>query len=243
MRKSTCQTCDTVFEYETSAGRTRKYCCPACYYVARKGFGRKDLTGQRFGLLTVIQYAGASSTRTSLWVARCECGNEKTVRRASLIDGLTKSCGCLHAPHGETRNHATSPEWNSWSAMRARCENQSDPAWKDYGGRGVRVCERWQTFEVFLADMGRRPTSSHSIDRFPDKNGNYEPSNCRWATKKEQARNTRQNRILEYNGEALCMAEWAERLGVRPQRIHARLKRGWSVARALTEPVTIQRTD
>lgn len=119
-----------------------------------------------------------------------------------------------------------SPEYKSWQGMLRRCASPSDPRWKDYGGRGIAVCQRWQSsFEAFLADMGRRPSLRHSIERI-DNQGPYSADNCRWATKREQARNRRTNRLVEIEGEELCLAELAERHGLKIGTLHRRLKMG-----------------
>jgi len=117
--------------------------------------------------------------------------------------------------------------------MLRRCHNPHCDNYANYGGRGITVCERWLTLEQFLEDMGTRPSSEHSIER-RDNDGNYEPSNCYWATPKEQARNRRNNRMLTYNGRTLCVAEWAEELGIVPNRIHNRLQLGWSDEKIIT---------
>lgn len=187
-----------------------------------------DMTGQRFGRVTVL-HRGTRAHLTNaqgqvVWVVRCDCdpNGERTwaVAGANLRCGLVQSCGCLHREkasqasrvHGETRTS----EHGVWQAMITRCENPNVQGFENYGGRGIRVCDRWRNdFAAFLADMGRRPSPTHSIDRI-DVNGNYEPSNCRWATKKEQARNKRNNRLITINGETRCVAEWAERLGCKP---------------------------
>lgn len=119
--------------------------------------------------------------------------------------------------------------------MRARCENPEARRYCDYGGRGITVCERWADFENFLADMGRKPSLGHSIDRI-DNDGPYSPENCRWATKTEQMRNRNSNRYLTHGGETLLMIEWAERLGCPSSVIHKRITRGWSVEKAVTTP-------
>lgn len=129
-------------------------------------------------------------------------------------------------------------EYGTYLQMIDRCYNPNHKSWRNYGGRGIKVCRRWLTsFKNFFDDMGTRPTSKHSLDRFPDQNGNYSPDNCRWATSKEQARNTRTNTILTLNGESHCLAEWAEITGIRIGCILERISKGWSIERVLnTDP-------
>lgn len=155
------------------------------------------MLGQVFGRLTVFSeaYRGTGSR----WFCRCECGNIKVVRATCLRFGSTRSCGCLqreltrlrHTKHGASAGGKMIPEWNSWKGAKHRC---NDPKSKDrpaYGGRGIKMCEQWEhSFTTFLADMGRKPSPSHSLDRI-NVNGNYEPGNCRWATPKEQSLNRR----------------------------------------------------
>jgi len=162
----------------------------------------KDLTGQKFGRLSVIERSGSTkSGGNATWSCICDCGRTTTVESNTLRRGDTVSCGCwrkeilLHTKHGESAcGTGTRPttEYTCWVNMRLRCFNPNDQHWADYGGRGITVCERWRdSFENFLVDMGRKPTSAHSIDRWPNNDGNYELSNCRWATQKEQASNRR----------------------------------------------------
>lgn len=200
---------------------------------------RLDLSGQRFGRLSVIAYGGKNG-RANTWICRCACGSYLDVVVASLRAGNTQSCGCLHRDgmsarfykHGERRPGTS--EYESWQGMIKRCENPNTEKYRLYGARGVRVCARWRrSFTNFLADMGRRPSKRHSLDRFPDNNGDYRPGNCRWATARQQAQNTRRNRMLAFRGERLCMAAWARRYRMSSRLIYERLQRGWSVAEAL----------
>jgi hypothetical protein len=132
------------------------------------------------------------------------------------------------------------PEYAIWYFMVLRCTDERAPNWPDYGARGIIVCERWRdSFAAFIADMGGRPSSKHSLDR-KDNDGNYEPQNCRWATKLEQARNQRRNRRLTWKGETFCLTEWAEKTGVPSQTIWIRIQHGWSVDEALSTPVQKQ---
>jgi hypothetical protein len=135
--------------------------------------------------------------------------------------------------HGMERT----PEYKSWQHMLDRCHNSANKRFADYGGRGIIVCERWRhSFINFYKDMGPKPSRGHSIDRV-DNDGPYSPNNCRWATNDGQARNTRRNRWLTYQGETLCAADWARRMKMPHPTLHARLKAGWSVERALTQPL------
>lgn len=157
-----------------------------------------DLTGQRFHMLVASVRDGMASPVR--WVCRCDCGNEVSVRAKDLRSGTTKSCGCYRQSRMQTlglkHGHAASrsPTYASWQAMRERCENSHNAAYNKYGGRGIKVCERWLTFENFLADMGERPKGT-SIDRFPNRDGDYEPGNCRWATATEQSRNRHSSKL------------------------------------------------
>jgi hypothetical protein len=169
---------------------TSKSC--GCLQKQRTAKARKiKLAGQTFGRWTVVAEAGRNKQGHVLWLCKCECGTEKSVSGLYLRGG-GKSCGCLQTKHGESGLQRT-PEYSAWVGMKTRCTNPKCEFWKDYGERGIRVCKRWlNSFENFLADVGRRTSPLHSLDRFPDNNGDYEPSNVRWATGSEQQHNRRQ---------------------------------------------------
>lgn len=160
-----------------------------------------DMTGKVIGRLTVIERAGADKNGQAKWLCSCECGNQSVVLGGNLRKGNTFSCGCLHKEntgnmsrkHGLSTTSSTSElkdEYGIWVAMNSRCNNPKHNGYELYGGRGIKVCDRWSDVSLFLQDMGSRPSKSHSIDRI-DVNGNYEPDNCRWATLSEQSRNKR----------------------------------------------------
>lgn len=200
----------------------------------------KDLTGRRFGRLIVLAYAGKRGASRHFWLCRCDCGKERVVRGSHMIQGRTGSCGCLSRELSIARStkHSMSysAEWGIWSGMKKRCYNESDQAYPNYGGRGIRVYDRWlESFENFLADMGTRPSKRHSLER-RNNNGNYEPSNVYWATRRQQNRNKRNNRLITHNGLTLTLSEWAEQIGISPGTLKMRLRMGWSIERALTQP-------
>jgi len=151
----------------------------------------KDLTGKRYGRFTVIKISERDSSGRTKWICRCDCGCEKIVCGEHLVNGHTKSCGCLRRElltiHGKNK----SPEYRTWQAMKTRCESKNSTQYLDYGGRGIKVCERWRnSFNDFYEDMGDKPSKEYSIER-KNNDGNYEPSNCVWATRSEQRRNQR----------------------------------------------------
>lgn len=203
----------------------------------------KDMTGQRVGRLTIIRYAYAKN-KCAYWLCRCDCGNEKIVRSNSLRSkhNPTNSCGCLHhewrIEQNTTHGMSDSPEWGIWKSMKQRCQNSNHSNYPLYGGRGIKVCPEWEnSFEQFYEDVGPRPSPNHSLDRI-DGNGNYEPSNVRWATPTQQSRNSRKVRPITFNGKTQCVRAWAKEIGINPITLYSRLNHyGWSAKRALTEPV------
>lgn len=211
-----------------------------------------DLTGETFGRLTVVGF-GSRRNRGRFWLCQCSCGGEDSIKEVitgDLTSGKTKSCGCLRreisvkkgkglaAKYQTKHNLSRTPEYASWSCMISRCTNPKDVSWFRYGGAGIKVCERWlgeEGLKRFVADMGSRPSGT-SLDRI-DNRGHYEPSNCRWATRRQQCRNRNSNRSITLNGATKSVVEWAEQYGQRPSVVYKRLCSGWEPLRALTQPV------
>lgn len=197
--------------------------------------------GEKFGKLTVV-----SVDTTHLGWAKvkaiCDCGGTWEGPINPLRSGSTLSCGCLvpHLKGGMNRTHGKSgtPEYRTWVAMKRRCYNPTSLDYPLYGGAGVVICDRWlNSFELFLKDMGERPDPSMSIDRWPVSNGNYEPGNCRWATKVEQGRNTVRVKRYEYQGKSLTLGEWCEILGLHYYTTKSRLAVGWTIEMAFEAPL------
>lgn len=191
-----------------------------------------DLTGRRFERLVVVRPSACGKHR---WDCVCDCGAEKSVNGYLLLKGDTKSCGCYSRDQSRTRlsnlKHglSKSPTYNSWAKMKERCGNSASVGYASYGGRGITVCDRWQDFANFLADMGERPNGM-TLDR-KDGNLGYEPNNCRWATKLEQANNTRTNRRIVVDGRLVTVAEASRQTGISTRTIQYRLNHGLSFDR------------
>lgn len=173
----------------------------------------KMAPGQRYGRLTVVCHLDRGIRGYMRWKLKCDCGNDHIAYANDLRTQQTKSCGCLRLENttkmglgGVTHGKTSTPEYSSWSKMLHRCRCKTGHAYARYGGRGITVCDRWLKFENFLADMGHRPSPTHSLDRI-QVNGNYQPGNCRWATPKEQANNRRQPLVIERSRAAIVMAE------------------------------------
>lgn len=167
-------------------------------------------------------------------ICKCDCGMITSAHPYSLTSGNTKSCGCLKGKTPRVDGHGMvgTKEYRAWGHMWSRCTNPKVKSYRNYGGRGISVCDRWISFRNFFDDMGKSPSAEHSIDRV-DNDGDYNPGNCRWATVKEQRRNKRDNRILVIDGERRTLAEWAEKFGVLYKTAHNRLRMGWSPREAV----------
>lgn len=207
-----------------------------------------NLTGQRYGRLTVRGFYDFEKKGRPLFVCDCDCGNATISRSYTLRRGAKKSCGCLlpdvnratKTTHGHAVKGARTPTYRSWESMQTRCNNGDNPS---YGGRGIKVCPRWSEgegdktgFECFLEDMGERPSLEYSIDRYPDNDGNYEPGNCRWATDKEQALNRGNTIRVELNGTVIPLLTACEKLGIDYENTAVRMYRyGFSFDRAISQ--------
>lgn len=189
-----------------------------------------DISGQRFGRLTVLHVEGKYRSAIS-WKCLCDCGKQTTVNGVSLRNGNTKSCGCLQRDRRITHGNSSHPLWKVWSNMLQRCNNPSSISYKNYGLRGIRVCQEWLNFDAFLEDMYASYQPGLQLDRI-DNDGNYCKENCRWSTVTENLRNTRGNRKITYKGATKTISEWAESEGYNYQTLYARLARGWSVDEA-----------
>lgn len=197
-----------------------------------------NLLGQRFGNLTVIERLPSKNHRT-MWCCLCDCGNIITVRGSHLSSGHTKSCGCYQKEqaskssikHGKSNTRL----FHIWIGMKKRCYNKNCKSYKDYGARGIEICDEWlNNFESFYNWANNNGyTNTLTIDRI-DVNGNYEPNNCRWATQIQQVRNSRHNRYFTYKGEQHCLSEWCEILGLKYKNVIARINQyDWSIEEAL----------
>ncbi|CAB4136913.1 hypothetical protein UFOVP313_10 [uncultured Caudovirales phage] len=202
---------------------------------------RRDLTGSMFGQLNVLAYAGTRKVGRNnyhFWQVRCSCGTEKTVRENHIVHGNTVSCGCYaRKACGERfRTHGlrSSRSYNVWKQMIFRCFDLRSKDYKDYGGRGITVDQAWQDVRNFIADMGQAPRGM-TLDRI-DVNQGYSKSNCRWATTKEQARNTRRNRVITAEGQTLVMTDWAALKGIPVSTICNRIRCGWPADKAVQTP-------
>lgn len=198
-----------------------------------------------FGNLTTIGPVRKSRDGRIIWLCKCRCGNTAEVRTSHLMSGHTHSCGCLgsRTSAGErftTHGLGRTREYKSWAHIVQRCTNPNNPAFSDYGGRGITVCDQWrhdfQAFYDYVSTLPHSGEKGYSIDRiFND--GHYEPGNVRWATAKEQNRNTRRNIMLTHNGKTQCLTDWANASRIPMKALRSRLRRGWSVERALSTPI------
>lgn len=206
----------------------------------------KDLVGQRFGRLMVLYDTGERRNREVVWHCQCDCGNELDIRSKSLVSAHTTSCGCyrrqrvaeVNTVHGMTRGKKFHPIYQAWCDMLQRCENPNVKCFRNYGLRGIKVCDEWHKFIPFcdwaLASGWQKKLQ---LDRI-NNNGNYEPGNCRWVTPQENSRNRRSNRMITFAGKTQCLVAWADETGIEYCALWVRINRyRWPIERALTESV------
>jgi hypothetical protein len=208
----------------------------------------EEFIGKRFGRLVVISFHGSVTTGRSkkrAWNTVCDCGAYVVLTTGNLNSGNSKSCGCLmkdlnktrFTKHGCAKPGKQTTEYQTWSHIIQRCSNEKSKYFHHYGGRGITVCEEWQKdFAQFLKDMGRRPSSNHSIERIDNSKG-YSAENCKWAIMKEQCRNKRSNVWLDDGSETLCLADMGKKHGIKIPTLHNRLKRGMTVQEAISKPI------
>lgn len=202
---------------------------------------RADITGKIFGRLKALSFKYVKN-KNSYWKCICECGKVVIVSYANLMRGKTKSCGCLNKEltikrnliHGKTNTRL----YRIWENMRTRCYNSKTINFHLYGGRGIKVCEEWKNDFISFYNwaMYNGYKKGLSIDRI-DNDGNYEPKNCRWATEKQQSRNTRTNRLIKIRGEIHCFSEWVEKLKLTQSALRYRINKNWSEERILNTPL------
>jgi len=213
--------------------------------MTRQFLDYTQLIGKRYGRLTVVLTGGRNKRREKLLHCRCDCGGEIETPYPRLKSGNTKSCGCLQPEKARisglaktTHGGYRSDTYKSYRLMLRRCYDINHISYKTHGGRGIKVADRWRGpdgFENFRVDMGERPDGM-TLDRYPDNDGNYGPSNCRWATAREQARNMRSNRLITARGRTMVLKDWAIELGLSSTTILDRIKRGWTEEEAVTTP-------
>jgi len=238
--------CDCGAILERSARDLMRWKEPSCGCVRHlsPGITWCDITGQRFGRLTAIsRLPKYRSDNLSYWKCRCDCGNERNVSLGNLRGGSTTSCGCfknelftkLLTKHGCTAHGKVTSEYRAWAAAKSRCHNENNRMYCWYGARGIRMCERWfNSFESFLSDMGTKPKGM-TLDRI-DNDGNYEPSNCRWADYRTQNNNKKHNRRIRAFGEIMTAAQWARKFRLTSSIISNRIRWGWNAEEAITTP-------
>lgn len=205
-----------------------------------------DLTGKRFGRLSVVErapdYVSPKHQHATRWVCACDCGNTKIIIANVLKRGEAQSCGCMHQElrHSLTRTHGESKTrlYHIWNGMRQRCQNENNHAFAHYGGRGISVCEEWQSYTAFREwSLANGYTDELSIDRIDNDKG-YCPKNCRWVSQTVQANNQSKNVYLTFRGITKTRSQWAKEIGVSDALLRDRIDRyGWTIERALTTPV------
>lgn len=201
-----------------------------------------DLTGQKFGKLTAMNYVSKNNSTRAHWKCQCDCGNITITSGQNLRNGKSKSCGCArneHIAHLKlTHNKSHSPEYQTWNDMIKRCTNPNNKSFKNYGGRGITIYEKWRkSFYEFYNYIGNRPTPKHTIERINNNLG-YIPGNIKWATCKEQNNNRRSNHQITFNGETMNVSQWAKKLGIKRATLNSRIVlMNWPIEKALNKQI------
>lgn len=191
----------------------------------------KDYTGKRFGKLVCLKRI--KDNKITKYVCHCDCGNEKTVESGHLVAGSTNSCGCLRKGINKTHGMTNTRPYHIWRGLSARCNNKNNKDYHKYGGRGITVSQKWNTFSGFWEEMKSGYAENLQIDRI-NNNGDYCKENCRWVSNKINSRNTRANVFISFNGKSACLQEWSEITGILRETLADRIKRGWSIKDTLT---------
>ncbi len=207
----------------------------------KKGRPRKYVVSGRYGRLNVTRELGMNKHSQAVYECDCDCGTKGIhVVGMNLYTGNARSCGCLQREAVTETGHnnrvhggAGTPEYDAWTSMRKRCLNPERSEYRNYGERGIKICEEWlNSFEAFLDDMGPRPTKTHTLERIDNEKG-YEPDNCCWETRKQQCRNKRTNVIVRYRGKDWVLCELAEHLGIGRSTLSYRIRQGWPIEQAV----------
>jgi len=198
---------------------------------------RPNMLGKRFGRLVVVAVESLDKHYNVKYLCECDCGKICTKLGGNLRRGSSTNCGCVTYEHLKTHGKTNSREYRSWVEMKRRCYDKNRIEYKNYGARGITVCDEWlSSFSNFFKDMGERP-AGHTLDRI-DNSGNYEPQNCKWSSTKDQSNNKRNNVYITYSGKRLNVAEWARESEMKPQTIYSRIRYGWSADKIFKEGKT-----
>ena len=210
----------------------------------------QDISGRRYGRLVAVRQVSSDGERPTVWLFRCDCGAEKELASTNVIQGSTRSCGCLRREvsgetqlrHGTARRGKKTSEYATWHNIRSRCYSPKNRSYADYGGRGIRVCDRWLNgdgklsgYECFLADMKEKPTPRHTVERI-DNDGPYSPDNCVWGIRRAQSRNKRTTIRVVFRGRDVALIDLCDELGLRYRRVADRMRKGWPLESALFLP-------
>jgi len=236
--KCECGGMKKVESYSLRSGNTQSCGCLHREYLQKRTSLDTDFTGKQIGKLTVVELAGIKNG-VHFWTCKCECGNDIELRGVNLAKGLTKSCGCSNPVGKRTHGLASTPIYNVWNTMKSRCQNEGHINYENYGGRGITFCHKWRTFEGFHEDMGSEYKEGLTLERI-DPNGNYEPSNCKWATTVEQGNNKTNNHVLTIFGEELTLSEASQKYNIPYDTLKRRIYKGWTHEEAVTKPLYIK---